>query len=91
MNKYGFSKVSLQEIQDWLKKGNEINSFRFGECTQLFVASGSNNLEAVRFLLENGADMEVRDRDNQATPLITDYNRFVKHWNNCNEVNLGLM
>jgi hypothetical protein len=43
---------------------------RVGHCTALLVAAGDGQLEAVRLLLDRGADPSLAD-SNGATPLMT--------------------
>jgi ankyrin repeat protein len=40
-----------------------------GGATALHAAAGSGSVEVVRLLIEAGADLEVRDRTGDATPL----------------------
>ncbi len=69
---YRYEEISEQDVYKWyqlcLEYGYNVNdSFEYGK-TVLHVESETGCLKTVKFLLENGASVNIRDRGNQ-TPL----------------------
>lgn len=62
-------KGDAAEVKNLLAKGVDVNAkFRYG-ATALSYACDKGHLEVVKVLLENGADVNVRDTFYQATPM----------------------
>lgn len=58
------NKNDILIIKKLIEKGININSTDYDKRTALHIATSSNNLEIVKFLVDNNADMELRDRWN---------------------------
>lgn len=64
---------TLDDVQEVLKKGVDVNGFDEYSCTALFLAVSAakmDNLSRVRLLLEAGANPNLGDEDTNETPLI---------------------
>lgn len=64
---------SLDEVQEALKKGVDVNGFNEYGCTALFWAVSTlkmDNLSKVQLLLEAGANLNLGDEDTNETPLM---------------------
>ena len=61
---------NLERVQVLMKRGVDMNNSNKGR-TPLFVASRYGHSAVVRFLVEQGADMEKAGKDDNWTPLMT--------------------
>jgi ankyrin repeat protein len=60
----------LREVQRLVKEGADVNSKDIYGGTPLMIAAGTGNLEIVRLLLDNGADINATRDGSDATALM---------------------
>lgn len=67
---FAIRKGDLKEAQNLIDQGYDINGFDMEGNTPLLYAASENNLDAVKFLLDLGADVNAHDEEKIAeTPL----------------------
>jgi ankyrin repeat protein len=65
------NKIALEDLKEELKnKAFEINSQLKDGRTPLFFSAANGNIDAVKFLVENGANLEIAEYDMGNTPLM---------------------
>ena len=65
------NKIALEDLKEELKnKSFEINSQLKDGRTPLFFSAANGNIDAVKFLVENGANLEIAEYDMGNTPLM---------------------
>lgn len=73
---YACSSGNLTQMKKYLAEGGDINFMAFG-MTALHHATSSGSLKVVRFLIQNGADLNLVDKM-KLTPLMLACNRGKK-------------
>ena len=73
-------KGDISIVKELHKIGYDVNQKRTGK-TSLMIAIENNNFEVAKFLIENGADLKIRDTDGLTAShyaIETDFNEFTK-------------
>ena len=60
---------NIEELKKQVIKGEDINSLNESGMTPLMVAAKNGKKELVLFLLESGANIEIKDNDNKTAYL----------------------